>query len=424
MFRRKEIITAIEIATTKVRVLVGEADGDGHGAVLGYCERDTNGGVCKGEITDLDVVIPALREAVEEADSASGFELDRNRIFLTLSGGGIASSQGVGTVIPASHDGRVSSSDLHEAQQHAQNRLIGYDRVVLNTFEAGCLLDGRPVRNPIGQSAEKLEVLVHIIHGSRKRVDNFINALRDFGFSPDNIRPVFSAAAAVFGVLTMEEREHGVLLIDMGAGTTEAAAVRHDGMLASCVLPVGFDHVANDLSIGLDLHISSCRKLLINDSVQDAKESGLSFIEVRERLNASPRKVPLASIEKIISARLQEVYTIIRKKLELDSPGILGSLGSGCVLTGGGGMFKSTSEVCRRQLGMPVRCGYPINAGVSVPELNSPRCGVIWGAFRYGLEMRNVLEDIDDRNPLERGIEAVDSLVMKKAQALKRALKI
>jgi cell division protein FtsA len=424
MFRRKEIITAIEIATTKVRVLVGEADDEGRSVVLGYCERDTNGGVCKGEITDLEKIIPALREAVEEADAASGFELDRNRIFLTLSGGGIGSTQGVGTVIPANQDGRITVADINEAQKNALNRPIGYDRMILNTFESGYLLDGRPVRNPLGQSAEKLEVLVHIIHGRSKRVENFINALRDFGFNPDNIRPVFSAAAAVFGVLTTEERENGVLLIDMGAGTTEAVAVRHDGMQASCVIPVGFDHIANDLSVGLELHISNCRKLLVNGSVQDAKDSDSGFIEIRERINAAPRKVPLNSIEKIISARLQEITSIIQNKLEQENPGILGSLGSGCVLTGGGGLYPGTTEVCRRQLGMPVRCGFPINAGIAVAELNSPRCGVIWGAFRYGLEMRNVLEDKDDRNPLERGIEAVDTMVMKKVHALRRSLKI
>ena len=335
-----------------------------------------------------------------------------------MSGGGIGSTQGVGSVIPTSNDGRISASDLDEAQKNALNRPIGYDRMILNTFESGCLIDGRPVRNPLGQTGEKLEVLVHIIHGRSKRVENFINALRDFGFNPDNIRPVFSAAAAVFGVLTQEERESGVLLVDVGAGTTEAAIIRHDGMQASCVVPVGFEHIANDLAIGLDLHVLSARKLLTDGSLLEARDSDLSFIEIKERLNAPLRKVPLNSIETVISLRLQELVGIIQKKLEQESPGLLSSLGAGCVLTGGGALYPGTSEVFKRHLGMPVRCGYPIKAGVAVPELNSPRCGVIWGAFRYGLEMRNVLEDADDRNPLERGIEAVDAIVMKKLRLL------
>lgn len=424
MFQRKEIITAVEIATSKVRVLVGEADDEGREVVLGYCERSTDNGVFKGEITDLDKVIPALREAIEEADAASGFELDRNRIFLALSGGGVASTQGLGNVIPANRDGRITHQDISEAQKNALNRSIGYDRIILNTFESGCLIDGRPVRNPIGQSAEKLEVCVHIIHGHRKRVDNFINALRDFGFNPDHIKPVFSGAAAVFGTLTMEERENGVLLIDFGAGTTEAAAVMHDGMQASCIISVGFQHLANDLAVGLDIHISSCMKMLVDGSLQKAKEADMSFIEIKERPSSATRKVPISSIEKIVALRLQETIEIVQRKLERDTPGILGSLGSGCVVTGGGSLFPPTLEVCRRQLGMPVRCGRPVNPGSSHPELQSPCCGVIWGAFRYGLEMRNVLEDGDERNILERGIEVVDSMVMKKAQALKRILKI
>ncbi len=424
MLRRREIITAIEIATSKIRVLVGEAGEKEHYSVLGYYECNTKGGVIKGEITDINVIVSELRTIINKADAAIGFVIDRNRIFLSLSNDGIRTTKGMGVICPINKDGRVSINDLHEAQKNAQNhRCVGYDRIILNSFKSVYLLDGRPVHNPVGQTAEKLEVLSHIIHGNTKQIKNYINVLQDLGFNPAIIHPVFSAAVAAFGILTVDERTNGILLIDVGAGTTEAVVIYHDGMQASCVIPVGFDHVANDLSIGLDLHISTCRALLDNGSVQEAKKSGVSFIEIRERVNTTSRKVFLDSIDKIVLSRLQEVCSIIRKKLEKENPGIISNLAKGCVLTGGGSMYNDCIDVCKEEFGIPVRCGAPILTSATLPELISPRCSVIWGTFCYGLEMRNILGSKDCRNIIERGIDTIDLFAIRTLEILKGVLK-
>lgn len=150
-----------------------------------------------------------------------------------------------------------------------------------------------------------------MVHADAARLENFRSIVRDSGFEEAAIEVAFSPLADDFGILSDEEREHGVLLVDLGAGTTEFVVEYNSGVQASGVLQVGFDHVCNDLSLGLDLHIDVCRKLIEEKTLQRAMQERREYMEFPSSTGRG-RKIPLPSFEVIIDARLREIFEIIR----------------------------------------------------------------------------------------------------------------
>lgn len=409
MFQQRNIITAVEIGTSKICVLTGKAADDGSITVIGHGEVNTENAVSKGEIVDMSRTLELLAKAFEEADEASGGEINNSRLLtVAVTGCDMDFFQGAGTVFINNEDHVVQDSHLEESLENAQVKPLPLDRMTINTFDAYFLLDGNHrVRNPVDQIAHKLEAYVHVIHGNANRVENFISAVRNAGFEK-RIEPVFSGIASLYGLLTEEEKENGALLVDMGAGVTEYVAVYNSGVLASGMLPVGFEHIANDLSLGLDLHISVCRKLLRDGTISEHVRTGKGFVEQKTAIGKI-RKIPVGSFEKIIDLRLREVFQIIHEHIA--EQGVFRNLGSGGVITGGASLFPRTVELFREVFQFPVRAGRPFDAGGAVTGLENPRYSTIWGALKYGEEIDRIRRRGGRRGVFGGISESVDSLV-------------
>ncbi len=425
MFQQRNIITAVELGTTKACVLIGEAEGGDDIVIIGHGEAAMDGAVVKGEIVDMDGALEALSEALDEADKSADCEIDRSNIYIAVTGSDIQSCRGVGTVLVRNEDNKVTENDINEAVQNAQVKPMHPSKVIINTFDSYYMLDGaRQLRNPLNQVAHKLEAFIHLIYADRNRIRNFENALRDVGFEEGDGTSVFSAVAAAYGVLSDAEKENGVLLIEMGGGSTEFIAVHNYGIIASGVLGVGFDHVANDLSIGLDLHISLCRKLLLENELPKELQEGSAFIKVNEVSAGSARKLPISSIERIIDLRLREIFGIIKKDLQKDN--LLHNLSCGGVLSGGGALFPTTLEVFKNVMEIPARVGTPLGANGAVTDIDSPRYSVAWGLLKYGNEMRKVVGASGNRSLWEKMLSGMDSMstpIFKGFSNLKNSIK-
>lgn len=380
MFERRNIVTAVELGTSRIRVLVGESNGDGL-LVLGRGEVPSGGSIIKGEIVDMDRSLELLSEAVEMADENSGKMINQSRaVGIVVTNSGISSLQSVGSAIVRSQDHRVSEDDITEATRNAQVNHLPFERTVIGSFDSYFLLDGsRKVSSPLGQSAHKLDAYVHVIHGETNRIENYSKIMQDVGFE-DNTYLVFSGIATTLGVLTEEEKRNGAILLDMGAGTTEYVTVYNHGIMGSGVIPVGFDHVINDLSVILKLHIDTCRKLILDGTLAAMSARGQGFIELKN-LNSATVKIPLGSFEKIIDERLKETFTIIKDNLK--NQGLFTNIGSGGILSGGAALFPRTPNVYRDVFECPVRIGKPFDASGAITELESPRYSTIWGALKY-----------------------------------------
>jgi cell division protein FtsA len=299
---------------------------------------------------------------------------------------------------------------VDEAVQNARVKPLPPEKVILNTFDSYFLLDGaRRLRNPIDQAANKLEAFIHVIYGDSNRIRNFENALRDVGFEEEDGIPVFSGVAAAYGVLEENEKENGALLIEIGGGCTEYVAVHNYGIIASGVLGVGMEHVANDLSIGFDMHISACRKFLQENEYLRHKQDGRVFLEVKTATGA-PRRLPINSIEKIVNLRLREIFNIINSQLKQEK--LMHYLSCGGVLSGGAALFPQSLEVFSNVMEIPVRVGTPLGASGAVTDLESPRYSVPWGLLKYGEEMRKVVDSRGGNSLWEKMISGMDNMSM------------
>ena len=382
MFKQHNIITAVEIGTSKVCVLIGEyTDEDLN--IIGKGETSSSGAVVKGEIVSMDLLIEKLIDAMDQADIQSGRELNNSSMFVVaVTGCDIASMLSEGTAFVQNEEHRITEDEIFEAVNNAKIQNLNPDRRMINSFDAYYMIDGiRRSSQPLKQRANVLKAYSHIIHGNSNRLENFSVILQDAGldYEPEMI---FSPIADMFGLLSDDELESGVLLIDFGAGSTEYSVVCNNGVLASGVIAIGFEHVANDLAIGLNLPMNYCRKLLEEGTLEKYNRENHQFIECR--LNTgSLRKIPIESFNRITEARIQELFELIRGQLGKES--FWNNLAGGCVLTGGGAKFFQTREIFHKVCDLPSRIGKPFSAVSSIPqELNDPRYSTIYGALRYG----------------------------------------
>ena len=406
MFRNREIVGAVEFGSSGICVLLGELLQDGSLCVIAKGEAPANG-IMKGEIDSLDTVFDHLGKALNDADIMSGGELNNcSLLVVPISGCDIKSCQGRGAVNIDSPDGRVTEADRARAHKNARLCRLDKGRGILNSSESYFYIDDSlKRRDPIGQAADKLEAWVHIVHGLVNRMENFRQILHNSGFE-EHIEMVFSPMAAAEGVLVQEERENGVLLIDLGAGVTNYLLEFNRGVLASGQLQVGMMHVANDLALGLDLPLDQCNKMLSSGMLATAIKERREYIDF-PAAHGKVRRIPMASFETIIDLRLRELLEIIRSSID---PETLGRINSGVVLTGGGASFEVAQMIAKDVFRSTVRVGKPAKVmGAMVTDLTDPRYAAVWGALKIAAYYQQYSGG-DDCTPLQKVLNVGESV--------------
>ncbi|MBR2357803.1 MAG: cell division protein FtsA [Lentisphaeria bacterium] len=383
MFKQHNIITAVELGTDKVCVLIGEYAGEELN-IIGKGVVPSGGAVVKGEIVSMDLMVEKLNEALDTADIQSGHELNNSTMFtIAVTNCDMDSLLGEGTAFVQNEEHRIGEEEIYEAVSNAKVQSLNVDRRWVNSLDAYFMIDGvRRSSQPLNQRANILKAYSHIIHGNSNRLENFSAILLDAGleYEPEMI---FSPIADMFGVLSDDELESGTLLVDIGAGTTEYAVVFQNGVLASGVIAIGFEHVANDIAVGLNLPINFCRKILTDGTLEKQTCTGENLhLECRTN-SGSMRRVPVASFNRIADERLREIFDLLRGKLCKES--FWNNLGSGAVLTGGGAKYFKTRDIFHQVCDLPSRIGKPYSAINAIPpELDDPCYGTIYGVLRYG----------------------------------------
>ncbi|MBR7121754.1 MAG: cell division protein FtsA [Lentisphaeria bacterium] len=381
MFQKRNAVCAVEFGTSKIVVLIGEVDERGGiAAVIGYGTAYLPGAVIKGEIADVDRAAEAFSKALEEADRKSGGELVNCRLMTMLvSGCGIESKQEKGIVTVKNPDRIITEAEKSEACENTKLAALNSGREIINTSVSYFLVDNRRVSNPLGQSGSQLEAWVHIIHGVSSRIENFRSVIINAGVEDARIEAVFSPLATGAGICSELEKENGALLVDIGAGTTEYLVYFDRGVCASGVIQLGMEHVANDLSIGLKLHIDACRRLLENGTLAKAVQEKKSSLEL-PGATGRMMTIPLSSFEVIVDARLREIFELVNRQLhEKNAPR---ALGGGGILTGGGAEYFRSRELFCDIFDMNCRIGVPASAAGAGVEMDSPRFSAIWGALK------------------------------------------
>jgi cell division protein FtsA len=396
MFKPRDIVTAVEIGTSKTCVLIGTTDEQGNLLVLAHGERPSAGAVVKGEIANMETIVPIVDATLQDAEAAAEVEIDQRHVYVAVTGSHIVPYRGFGSVPIQGEDRKITREHMDEALRNASLISLTPDQIAVNYVEGDYLLDdSRRLQNPLNQTAHKLQAHAHIICGNRNRIENFGSPLKETGI--EQVSYVFSALANAHSMLSEEAQKRGALLIDMGAGTTEFILFHSSGVYDSGVLAVGCEHLANDLALALDLNVNQTRKFLVDNPHGQRKQGGHTFIEITG--NITRREIPIDSVDKVIDLRLRETFGLIRQRLVARNQ--LVNVG-GVFITGGAALLPTIKPALYAVFEAPVNLvgeNLPGDITGAVTDLKTPRHNMVIGLLRYGLKQgnpqRSILPDLD-----------------------------
>lgn len=379
-FSKSRIVGAIEIGTTKVTVLVGELAGSGLN-VIGFGEFPSRG-VVKGTIVDSQAAGEATHRAIDGAEKTAGARLQQ--VFLAHSGAHIDGFYHEATVNVGGLEGRVSQLDIDEVYRVAKQKALPPGRCIVHFLRRPYYLDGALSPSPEDIRGDRLSVGVWHVHGDQHRIADSVHIIRNFNLPVSEL--VLSGLAAGNILTNQEERQHGVLVIDLGGGTTDFAYYRQGRACLAGVVAVGGSHLTNDLALGLRITESQAEKmkLLYARATITAKDRADS-VWLNGDMGIGDRRFPRMTIEQIAAARTRETLEVVRKKLgALYTPG---ETLAGVVLTGGASALPGIEDAASRVFEVPARIGTP---HVQVIEsLRHPSYSTALGLLYQGISQQH-----------------------------------
>jgi len=403
MAKKDNIIVGLDIGTTKICTIVGEAKDNGV-EIIGIGSFPSKG-LRKGVVINIDATVNSIKKAVEEAELMAGCDI--YKVFTGIAGGHIKGMTSHGII--AVKDGEVKESDIRRVVDAARAVAIPQEREVIHILPQEFILDDQDgIREPLGMSGVRLEAKVYIVTAAVASAENIIKCCHRAGLNVTDIvlQPIASAEA----VLTPEEKDLGVALIDIGGGTTDIAVFHQGSVRHIAVIALGGNHLTNDIATGLRTPVSEAEKIkkehgCASTSLVNKDES----IEIQTVGGRAARTISKHAVAQIIEPRVEEILLLAQR--EIVKSGYETLLASGVVLTGGTSLLKGIAEVAEQIFNMPVRIGTPMNIGGLVDAVNSPIYATGVGLIFYGLrnQSRNGFNIRGNANIFEKIIEKMKS---------------
>lgn len=387
-----KIVVGIDIGTSKIVTLIAKVDEEVN--VLGVSETPANG-IKKGQIVDIDEAVISINNSLEAAERMAGYSA--SHIIASIGGSHIESQNSRGVVAVARPEGEITESDLARVFDAARAVSLPSSREIIHVLPRSYIVDGQEgIKDPIGMTGVRLEVDTHIISANTVSIKNMEKAFSEVGVDLDAV--VFNGYASSLASLSDTEKELGVVLVDIGAGTTDISIYVDGAVAYSSVIPIGARHITNDLAIGLRISLESAEKIKLflsnphkkqvrvtedgEEEKQEEKQSDevdLSSLNLSEELKKVSKKT---LIDGIIRPRLNELFTMIG--IEIKKSGFAGQTPSGIVITGGGARTIGVTDAAKRMLAMPVRIAIPANIKGIIDEIQEPSFSTVVGLTIYG----------------------------------------
>ena len=374
---KSNIFVGLEIGTSKICVVVGDARSDGSIKILGVGEAPSRG-VRKGEIIDFETAQTCLQDALVRAEDRSDIMI--RRVWLAITGPHLESCNNRGVLRMPDDQNEITDDDIEEVKEQASNVAIPPDNIFLHRIIRHYWVDGQEkVLNPVGMIGRKLEAEYHIVHGVRTRVQNTVRCLREFPLEVEDV--VFSPIAAAQVVLNREAREQGALMLDIGGGTTDYVVYEDGAIAASGSVGVGGDHITNDLSIVLKIPLSRAEKLKVEHGSTLPAEEG-DLIHLPSDTTFDGRSVEREILNDVIRARLAETFELVRKRL-LAQGAPLDRLAGGIYLCGGTSQLRGLDQLAEEVFGLPVRRSHFTPMTGLTSNFENPKYATPIGLIRY-----------------------------------------
>ncbi len=387
-----KIIGAVEIGGSKVVVMVGEIVNGRSLNIIGM-GQSTSMGVKKGEITDFRAASDCTHAAIIAAEKNAGATIEG--IYLAQTGRHLEGFSNKSSITVSSPDGLVRQVDIQNIVDNAKRKELPQGRVYIHHIQCGYHLDGRVIGDPHTMQGDELEVAYWHVQGDEKKVSDHIHVINGFGLKVEDM--IISSIASGCMVASDEEKQNGVLVLDIGCNTTDYALYRNGHIMRTGVLSVGGDHLTNDLCLGLRINKQQAEKLKL--------EYGKAIVDSEDKdekvwlfgdLTIGDRPIPRMAIYQIIKARVDELFGIIKKELVefMDARDLAG----GIILTGGVSRLSKIADAATRQLGVPTRIGE--NPSWVRDDLRKPEYSTVLGLLYYGLTAQNS----EDQSKKETGL--------------------
>ncbi len=374
-------IVGIDVGTTKVCTIVGQVYDNGRVNVLGVGLTPSKG-LDKGVVVNIDDAVNAIATSIEKAERLSGYRI--SAAFVGIAGRHIQSLNSRGVVAVARSDHEITRHDVARAVEAAQAVAIPTQREVIHVIPRAYVVDGNEgIRDPVGMSGFRLEVETHIITGEIMAIQNLIKSVQKTGVEIDDL--VLQPLAAGEATLSADDKDRGVVLVDIGGGTTDIAVFAQGGIWHTSVIPVGGNHFTNDIVIVQQTPHNTAEylKLKYGAAIAEETEDESDVIEAEGFAPGERQQISRHMLNQVLQARAEELTELIYN--EIRRSGYEGLLPAGIVLTGGTAQLPRLDELMRDMLGIPVRIGTPTDLTGLADTLNSPAYATAIGLLRWGM---------------------------------------
>lgn len=373
-------IVALEIGTTKVVALVGELHEDNNIVITGMGMHDSTG-IRKGEMVDFENARICIKEALGAAEDAAQVAI--HQVHLALSGGDIQSLVNSGTTTISSAAEGVTRDDVQEVTERARAVTLPPDRKILHSVGQIFYVDNERVARPENFEGTQLSLDMLIIHAHESHIRNTVRLLRELQI--DLIDTAFSGLCSALAVLTPEQKEGGVLVIDLGGGTTTYSAYAAGTFAAAGAYAIGGDHVTNDIALAFNIPRGQADRLKREvGSALNEEPSRAARVPIPAEVGYQGRNVSLQGLQTVIHLRMAETFQLILRDIE--RKGIIHQIGAGVILTGGGSQMKGLVKLAEHVFQLPCMIGYPIGFSGRTAATSDPACASAAGLLRYAFK--------------------------------------
>ncbi|MCL4780626.1 MAG: cell division protein FtsA [Gammaproteobacteria bacterium] len=348
----KQIIVGLDIGTSKVVAIVGELQADGQIEVIGFGMHPSRG-LKKGVVVNIESTVTSIQRAIEEAELMAGCDI--SQVYAGIAGSHVRSLNSHGIV--AIRDREVTQSDVDRVIDAARAVAIPADQKILHVLPQEFIIDGQEgIREPIGMSGVRLEARVHMVTGAASAAQNIVKCVQRCGLEVEDI--VLEQLASSYAVLTDDEKELGICLVDIGGGTTDVAVFNNGAIRHTAVIPIAGDQVTNDIAISMRTPTQYAEEIKIKYACALSQLANLDeTIEVPSVGDRPPRRLARQTLAEVVEPRYEELFGLIRD--ELRRSGFENMIAAGIVLTGGSAKMEGAVELAEEVFHMPVRLGVP-----------------------------------------------------------------